>query len=368
MSKGKLALVLVVIFLILAASAYAVFHLYQKENEDPLRYKAEKAEVQTVILKSVATGSVQPRKEIQIKPQISGIITELLKEAGEEVKAGDVIAKVKVIPDMVSLNNAENRVNRARISMDNVQQDYDRNKVLLDQNVIAAADILPFELNMRQAKEELEAAEDNLEIIKKGVAKRSGSATNTLVKSTIGGMILEVPVKEGNSVIEANNFNDGTTIASIANMKDLIFLGKIDESEVEKLKPGMDLIVKIAAIEERTFNAKLEYIAPKGIEENGAIQFEIKAALNMDEGEFIRAGYSANADVVLDKRESVLCISEALVQYDKEKKTFVEVRIGENQWERRDVELGLSDGLIVEVLGGITETDEIKLWNQPIKE
>ncbi|MEM7161372.1 MAG: efflux RND transporter periplasmic adaptor subunit [Bacteroidota bacterium] len=368
MSKGKLILVLLVIFAILGSAAYAVFHLYQKENEDPLKYKAEKASVETVILKSVATGSVQPRKEIQIKPQISGIVTELLKEAGEQVNAGDVIAKVKVIPDMVSLNNAENRVNRAKISMDNVQQDYDRNKILLDQKVIAPADILPFELNLRQAKEELEAAEDNLQIIKKGVAKRSGSATNTLVKSTIGGMILEVPIEEGNSVIEANNFNDGTTIASIANMKDLIFLGKIDESEVEKLKPGMDLIVKIAAIEERTFNAKLEYIAPKGIEENGAIQFEIKAALTMDEGEFIRAGYSANADVVLDKRESVLCISEALVQYDKDKKTFVEVKVGDNQWERRDVELGLSDGLIVEVLGGVSESDELKLWNQPIKE
>jgi len=368
MKRGKLVTVVIFIILIVGAAGYAVYHLYKKEREDPLNYKTQKAEISDIILKSVATGSVQPRKEIQIKPQISGIITELLKEAGEQVVAGDVIAKVKVIPDMVSLNNAENRVNRSKIAMNNAQQDYDRNKILLDQEVIAPADILPFELSLRQAKEEKEASEDNLQIIKKGVAKRSGSATNTLVKSTIGGMILEVPVEEGNSVIESNSFNDGTTIAAVANMKDLIFLGKIDESEVEKLKPGMELIVKIAAIEERTFNAKLEYIAPKGIEENGAIQFEIKAALNMSEGEFIRAGYSANADVVLDKKEQVLSISESLVQYDKDKKTFVEVKIGDNLWERKDVKLGLSDGLVVEVLEGISESDELKLWNQPIKQ
>ncbi|NND77368.1 MAG: efflux RND transporter periplasmic adaptor subunit [Flavobacteriales bacterium] len=367
MKKGKLISLIIFIVIVFIAAAYVIYHLYEKENEDPLKYKGQVGSIESIILKSVATGSVQPRKEIQIKPQISGIITELYKEAGESVSSGDLIAKVKVIPNMVNLNNAENRVNRAMISMENAQMDYDRNKILLDQEVIAPADILPFELALRNAKEEKAAAEDNLQIIKKGVAKRSGAATNTLVRSTISGMILEIPVEEGNSVIEANNFNDGTTIASVADMKDLIFLGKIDESEVEKLKPGMDLIVKIAAIEDKTFNAKLEYIAPKGIEENGAIQFEIKAALNMAEGEFIRAGYSANADVVLDRRDDVFTISESVVQYDKENKTFVEVKVENDTWERRDVELGLSDGLKVEVLSGLAESDSLKLWNQPIK-
>lgn len=367
MKKGKLIVLIIFIAAVFIAAAYVVYHLYQKENEDPLSYKGQVGEVTNIILKSVATGSVQPRKEIQIKPQISGIITELFKEAGEIVVSGDLIAKVKVIPNMVNLNNAENRVNRAKIALENAQNDYDRNKILLDQTVIAPADILPFELSLRNSKEEKAAAEDNLQIIKKGVAKRSGAVTNTLVRSTISGMILEIPVKEGNSVIEANNFNDGTTIASVADMKDLIFLGKIDESEVEKLKPGMDLIVKIAAIEDKTFNAKLEYIAPKGVEENGAIQFEIKAALSLKEGEFIRAGYSANADVVLDRRDSVFTISESVVQYDKEQKTFVEVKVGESEWEKRNVELGLSDGLSVEVVSGVSNGDSLKLWNQPIK-
>lgn len=333
-----------------------------------MSYTTQMASEMDIVKKSVATGSVVPRKEILIKPQVSGIIKEIYVEAGDTVSEGDLIAKVKVIPDMVSMNNAENRLNRAKISLENSNQDYNRNKSLLDQGVISQADFQPFELARKQAQEELSAAEDNLQIIKDGVAKRSGSSSNTLIRATISGMVLDVPVEEGNSVIEANTFNEGTTIASLADMQDLIFEGNVDESEVERLQPGMELIVRIGAIEGREFPASLEYISPKGVELNGAIQFEIRAAVNLEEGEFIRAGYSANADVVLDKRTNVLAISEALVQFDEERKPYVEVKTGENTYERKDVELGLSDGINVEVLSGVTKEDEIKVWNRPVKQ
>lgn len=364
MKKGCLIPLIVLIVIVLGAGAYVVYYLYQEEQQDPVVYQTAAPYTGSIVNKSVATGSVTPRTEVEIKPNISGIISELLVEAGDTVRTGDLIARVKVIPDMVSLNNAENRVNRAQIAVENAQQDYDRNQALLEQGVISPADFLPVETARRNAQEELNAAQENLAIVREGASKRAGKASLTNVRSTIDGMILDVPIKEGNSVIEANNFNDGTTIASVADMRDLIFLGKVDESEVEKLETGMDLIVSVGAIEGRTFPAGLEYISPKGIEENGAIQFEIKAALRLETGEFIRAGYSANADVVLDRRDSVLVISEGLIQFDDARQPFVEVKVGEGQWERRDVELGLSDGMQVEVLGGVAEGDSIKQWNQ----
>lgn len=364
MKKGCLIPLILIIVLVLGAGGFVIYYLYDQEQQDPITYGVESPRATDIIKKSVATGSVTPRVEVDIKPNISGIISELLVEAGDSVRTGDLIARVKVIPDMVSLNNAENRLNRARIAMDNAEADYQRNAPLLEQGVISAADFLPIETARRNALEELNSAEENLALVREGVSKRTGNASLTNVRSTIDGMVLDVPVKKGNSVIEANNFNDGTSIATIANMRDLIFLGKVDESEVEKLKVGMDLIVTIAAVEGRTFPASLEYIAPKGVEENGAIQFEIKAALGLQVGEFIRAGYSANADVVLERRDQVLAIAEGLVQYDDARNAFVEIKAGEGRWERRDVKLGLSDGLMVEVLDGVAAGDSIKQWNQ----
>lgn len=368
MNKGCLTTLIIFFVLILGGAAVTFYFLYAKEQEDPLAFRTEKASIENIIKKSVATGSVVPRKEILIKPQISGIIREIYIEAGDTVAEGDLIAKVKVIPDMVSLNNAENRLNRAEISLENTKLDFNRNKTLYEQEVISYADFQPFELNKKQAEEELDAAKDNLRIVRDGVTQRSGSTSNTLIPATISGMVLDVPVEEGNSVIEANTFNEGTTIASLADMQDLIFEGNVDESEVERLQPGMDLIVRIGAIEGREFPAKLEYISPKGADLNGAIQFQIRAAVNLEKGEFIRAGYSANADVVLDRRDSVLAISEALVQFDKERKPYIEVSTGENTWEKKDVQLGLSDGIKVEVLSGIDKEDEIKVWNRPMKQ
>lgn len=358
---------IILIVLVVGGAIYTFYFLYKKEQQDPLKYKTEEPLVDNVIQKTVATGSVIPRKEVLIKPQVSGIIKQIFVEAGDPIKEGDLIARVKIIPDMLGLNNAENRVNRAKIELDNAKADFDRNSALLKQGVIAKAEFQPFEITLRQAEVELSAAEDNLQIVKEGVAKSSGTATTTEIRSTISGMVLDVPVKEGNSVIEANNFNEGTTITSIADMSDLIFEGKVDESEVEKLKPGMALIMSIGAMESRTFTAELEYIAPKGVEENGAIQFQIRAAVKLNSGEFIRAGYSANADVVLDRRDSVLTIAESLVQYDDAQKSFVEVMTSPDMYERRDVKLGLSDGIKVEVLEGVKLGEKIKAWNQPIK-
>ncbi|HKL03456.1 MAG TPA: HlyD family efflux transporter periplasmic adaptor subunit, partial [Cryomorphaceae bacterium] len=226
----------------------------------------------------------------------------------------------------------------------------------------------PFELAKKSAKAELDAAQDNLDIVKEGASKKNSSTANTIVRATISGMVLDVPVEVGNSVIEVNNFNEGTTITSIADMSDLIFEGQVDESEVGKIKEGMDLILTIGAIANEEFEAKLEYISPKGVEENGAIQFEIKAAVNLKDNQFIRAGYSANANVVLDRRDSVLAINESLVQFENDTSAFVEVLVAEQKYEKRDVRLGLSDGIQVEVLNGVSPDDKLKLWNQPITE
>jgi HlyD family secretion protein len=299
-----------------------------------------------------------------IKPQISGIVRKVLVEAGDQVKTGEVIAEVTVVPDMGALSSAETRLQRARISFEDAQMTADRNGSLLEQGIIAAADYQVFDIALKQAQEEIYAAEDNLKIIQDGVAARSGRTSNTMIAATIDGMVLDVPVKKGNSVIEANNFNEGTTVASVADMKDLVFLGKIDESEVEKLSVGMDIQLTIGAIEGLTIPAELEYISPKGVEEAGAIQFEIKAAVQLSENQFLRAGYSANANVVLDERREVLVISESLVQYEG-LIAFVDVEVAAGVFERRDVDLGLSDGITVELLSGIEEDAAIKVWNQP---
>jgi HlyD family secretion protein len=357
----------IVLLLVLAALVVWTFYfLYQKSVEPPAQFNTEKAEKTNIIKKTVATGSILPRKEIEIKPQVSGIVEELFVEPGETVKEGDLIAKVKIIPDMAQLNAAENRLNRAKISVDAAKLDYDRNKKLYDNGVISAAQFQVFDIAYKNALEEFDAAQANLEIIKEGAARKSGEAANTLVRATSTGMVLDIPVEEGNSVIEANTFNEGTTIASIADLGEMVFEGQVDESEVGKIKTGMDLILRIGAIQDEEFSAVLEYISPKGVEENGAIQFEIKAAVELKEDFFIRAGYSANADIVLARVDSVLAIKESLVQYDEEQ-TYVEVQVGEQIFERRDVTTGLSDGIIVEVTEGIGADDEIKVWNKPIQ-
>lgn len=362
----RIAIILTLV-VILGGCGGGLYYLYSKNQQKPVKYKVETPIYTDIIQKTVATGSVVPRKEIEIKPQVSGIIDKLYVEAGDVVNKGDLIATIRIIPNMVNLNNAENRVNRARIDKDNAQKDYDRNQPLFKDGVISAADFQRFELALKGAEEELAAAKDNLEIIQKGSAKKFGSRGNTHVRATDQGMILDIPVEEGNSVIESNTFNDGTTIATLADMDDMIFEGMVDESEVGKVETGMDLVLTIGAIEDESFDAKLEHISPKGIEENGAIQFEIRAAIHLKEKQFIRAGYSANADIVLQRKDSVLAIPESLVAFSNDS-AFVEIEVGDQEYEKRYIPTGLSDGIHIEVLSGISDDTRLKNPNAKLEE
>jgi HlyD family secretion protein len=336
-----------------------IYYLYSKSEKPPTLFETETAFVTTIIDKTVATGSVVPRREVEIKPQVSGIVEKLYVEPGESIKSGDLVAKIRIIPNMVNLNNAENRVNRARIAIESAKLDLDRNQRLHAEGVISQSEHQQFKLAYENAEEELTAAIDNLQLIRKGTTTKAAETTNTLVRATIAGMVLEVPLEEGDSVIESNTFNDGTTIATIADMEELIFEGRVDESEVGNIRPGMTLLLTIGAIEGEQFEATLEHIAPKGVEENGAIQFEIRASLMLKDEYFVRANYSANADIVLNRRDDVLAIDEGLLQFDGDV-AFVEVETAPQQFERRDVEIGLSDGISIEIVSGLKESDRIK--------
>ena len=333
--------------------------LYKKSQTRPIVYQTASPVTTDLVRKTVATGAVVPRKEVQIKPLISGIIEELYVEPGQIVKQGDMVAKVRVIPNMVSLSSAESRLNKAKIALGDAERDYLRNKNLVAEGTISAADFQRSEIAWEQAKEDLKGAQDNLDIVRKGTSARMASASTTVVRATIAGTILEVPLEVGNSVIESNNFNDGTTIASIADLDDLIFKGKVDESEVGKIRPGMELELTIGALPENKVRATLERIAPKGVEENGAIQFEIRAAVVPQKDMLIRANYSASADIVLDKREQVLALDEGLLQFEGEK-PYVEVETAPQKFERREIETGLSDGIQIEIVSGLTATDKVK--------
>jgi HlyD family secretion protein len=346
--------------LFLAAILATFGYLFNKSRKKTVIYELKSPTVSTIIKKTVATGSVVPRKEIAIKPQVSGIIEELYIEAGNKVKKGDLIAKIRIIPDMVNLNNAESRLKRAQINLDDSKTLYERQKKVYEQGVIAEAEFQQYRLAYNNALEEIETAENNLQLIREGVSKKSGTVTNTLIRSTINGMVLDVPVEVGNSVIESNNFNEGTTVASVADMGEMIFKGKVDETEVGKLKAGMPLILSIGAIENAKFDANLEYISPKGKEENGAIQFEIKAAVSLKDSIFIRANYSANADIELERADSVLNIEESLLKFDNDS-AWVEIETTTPQvFEKKYIKTGLSDGINIQVKEGLSKESKIK--------
>ncbi len=355
----KTILKTLVILVIISVFAGTIVYLYKKSQAKPVVFETASPFTTDIIRKTVATGSVIPRKEIDIKPKVSGIISEIYVEPGDLVKKGDLIARVQIIPDMINLNNAESRVNRARIQLDESRKNYLRYKKLYEQDVIAESEYLTYEIAFQSASEELRAAEDNLQLIREGATKSTGTTTNTLIRSTINGMVLVVPVEEGNSVIESNQFNDGTTVASIADMSEMIFEGMVDESEVGKIREGMELILSIGAIEQEDFAARLERISPKGVEENGAIQFEIRAAVELKDQQFIRAGYSANADIVLERAEQVLAINESLLQFEGDS-VYVEVETSPEKYEKRFIKTGLSDGIVIEVVEGLSLNDKIK--------
>lgn len=347
------------IVVILGIFGYTLYFLWDKSKEKPVVFETETPFYSDVIKKTVATGSVVPRFEIEIKPVVSGIIDELFVEEGDKIKKGDLIAKIRIIPNMINLNNAKARIDRAKINLKDAKRNYDRQFGLLEKGVIAKADFESYEVVYQNAREELETAEETLQLIQEGQLKKSGTPTNTLVRSTIDGMVLSVPVEIGNQVIEANNFNAGTTIAAVADMNDMIFKGKIDETEVGKIHEDMNLILSIGAIDDLKFQARLTKIAPKGVEENGAIQFEIEANVKLLDEQFIRAGYSANADIVLERADSVMVISESLLKFDDDT-TYVEIETGDQQFEKRIIKTGLSDGINIQVLSGLNKEDKIK--------
>jgi len=352
----------VILVLFVGLILYGFYYLYNKSKEKDVIYNTKKATIDNIIQKTVATGVVTPRKEIAVKPQVSGIVQELYVEPGNIVKVGDLIAKVKIIPNMVALNSAESRLNKARLLEEDAKLVYERQKKVYEQGVIPEADFQKYRISYSSATEEVIAAENNLQLIREGITKNSGKISNTLIRSTIAGMVLDVPVEVGTSVIQTNNFNEGTTIASVADMGEMIFKGKIDETEVGKIKEGMPLELTIGAIQDAKFDAVLEYIAPKGSEDNGAVQFEIKARVKLEQDYFIRAGYSANANIVLERRDSVIVVPESLIKFEEENKdsVYVEIEKKPQVFEKRFIQIGLSDGINIEVISGITLEDKIK--------
>jgi HlyD family secretion protein len=351
-----------------AGTIWLVYYFVNKSSTPTVIYKTETPFETSITKKTVATGSILPKREVQVKPQVSGIIEALYVEAGQNVKAGQLIAKVRVVQnlsgknsDLRTINEGERSVETTRVSFENARIEKERQEKLLAQKAISQQEYQRAltEYNMR--KEELDRAEKGLDITRQNVLQNSGRIANEIY-STVDGMILDVPVKVGSSVIERNNFNEGTTIAIVADMNSLLFEGKVDESEVGKIKEGMDLNLTIGAIPDKVFKAKLEFISPKGVTEEGAIKFQIKARVLLNEGDFIRAGYSANADIVLDKKDKVLAIKESLLQFGKKDSIFVEIETAKPQiFEKRLIKTGISDGINIEILSGIDKTHKIKV-------
>ena len=336
--------------------------LWIKAQPQPKVYDEFTPTVADLRKTTVLTGKIEPRNEVNIKPQISGIITELMKEAGQTVQAGEVIAKVKVIPDMGQLSSAQSRLRLAEINLKQARTDYEREKVLYDKGLVSADEYDKIHQAYNQAREERSAAQDNLEVVRDGVSSNNANASSTLVRSTVTGVILDIPVKVGNSVILSNTFNDGTTIATVANMNDLIFRGNVDETEVGQVNVGMPMTITVGALQDLKFNARLEYISPKAVEANGANQFEIKAAVQVPEKTGVRSGYSANAQIVLAEALHVLTVPESAIHFEGNN-TYVYLVQGKGKnktYQRRDVKVGLSDGVNIQIKSGLTTNDRVR--------
>ena len=354
---------------VVLGALFATAYFIKTNNKSVIEYDTQTAIITNIEKKTVVTGKVIPEDEVEIKPQIQGIIEGLFVEEGDLVETGDLLAKIKVVPNEQNLNSARGRLQNSKIVLNNAKIEFDRNKDLFEKGIISKQQFQNVELQYDQAKQNVNNAASDLEIIRSGSAGGAASA-NTNIRATVPGTILEIPVEEGFQVIASNSFNAGTTIATIADMKKMIFEGKVDEAEVGKLSVGMPLEVNLGAIEDQSLEARLKFIAPKGNEEQGAVQFIIEADLFLNDSVFIRAGYSANASLILEKKDSIMAISESLLQFDRETaKPFVEIAVGEQNFERREVEIGLSDGVNVELISGIAMDDQIKVWNktEPVK-
>ena len=347
---------------------YVLKYFKDSNAKEVIDYKTELPFYSTLDTKTVATGKLNPEEEIELKPQISGIVDQIFVEEGDLVSKGDLIAKIRVVPNEQALGSAKSRINTTRLSFENAQTLFNRNKTLFEKGVISKQDFENSELSLNQSKESYDQSKDDYQIIKQG-SLSGGSSANTNIVAQISGTILEIPVREGDQVIQSNNFNAGTTIATIADMSKMIFEGKVDESEVGKLEEGKDIKVILGAINEKEFPAVLTFVAPKGVEENGAVQFTIKADVTIEASTKIRAGYSANAEIEIESKDSTLVIKEALLQFNRiTEKPFVEIQNENGNFTKKNIEIGLSDGINVEILEGIEEGDKIKVWNKASEE
>ena len=357
------------ITLLISGALFAAAYFIKTNDKSAIIYETKTIITTSIEKKTVITGKVIPEDEVEIKPQIQGIIDALFVEEGDKVKTGDLLAKIKVVPNEQNLNAAEGRVANSKIVLKNAQIEFKRNKNLFDKGIISKQDFDNVQLRYNQSKLDVSNAVSDLQIIRLG-SKGGAASANTNIRATVPGTVLEIPVEEGFQVIASNSFNAGTTIATIADLNKMIFEGKVDEAEVGKLIVGMPLEVNLGAIEDQSLEAKLKFIAPKGNEEQGAVQFKIEADLFLNDSIFVRAGYSANASLIIERKDNVMAVEESLLQFDREtEKPYVEIQIGDQKFERRDIEIGLSDGVNVEVISGLTEDDQIKVWNktEPIK-
>ena len=357
------------ISVLIAGSLFAAAFFVKTNNKSAITFETEKMFKTSIEKKTVVTGKVIPEDEVEITPQIQGIIDGIYVEEGDQVNNGDLLAKIKVVPNEQNLNSAEGRLANSRIILKNAKIEYERNKSLFKNGIISKQQFDNVELNYNQAKLDVSNSKSDLQIIRLG-SKGGSASANTNIRATVAGTVLEIPVEKGDQVIASNSFNAGTTVATIADLNKMIFEGKVDEAEVGKLVIGMPLEVNLGAVEDKSLKAKLKFIAPKGNEEQGAVQFKIEADLFLNDSIFVRAGYSANASLVLERKDSVMAISESLLQFDsKTEEPYVEIEVGDQKFERQDIEIGISDGVNVEIITGISEDDKIKVWNktEPLK-
>ena len=359
MKIARYLLISVLVFGSLFAAAYFI----KTNSKSITTYESETPFISSIERKTVVTGKVIPEDEVEIKPQVSGILDQIFVEEGDIVKAGDLLAKVQIVPDESSLNSAQGRVSNARIVLANAKADFERNQKLYDKEIISRRDFEASELNYKQAQQELKIAQSNLQIIKEGSAGGAQTA-NTNIRATIGGTVLEIPIEEGDQVTESNTFNNGTTIASVADLNKMIFEGEVDEAEVGKLYMDMPLQVNLGAIQGKDFEAKLKFISPKGKEDQGAVKFKIEGDVYLKDI-FVRAGYSANASIILERKDSIMVLPEAFIQFDrKTEEPYVEVKTGDDTFEKREIKTGISDGINVEIVSGLKMEDEVKVWNK----
>ena len=352
------------IAILLFGVLFATLYFIKTNSKSIVEYDTQDPYITSIERKTVVTGKVIPEDEVEIKPQIPGIIEKLYVEEGDLVSNGDLLAKIKVVPNEQALNSAEGRLANSRIVLKNAEIDFKRNKALFEKEIISKQDFENSQLRFDQARQDVRNAKSDLQIIRLGSAGGS-SLANTNIRATVPGTILEIPVKRGDQVIESNSFNAGTTIATIADLKKMIFEGKVDEADVDKLIIGMPLKVNLAAIQGKQMDARLKFIAPKGNEEQGVVQFKIEGDVFLNDSISVRAGYSANASIVLERKDSIMAIAESLLQFDrKTEKAYVEVLLGDQKFERRDIEIGISDGINVEILSGIKMDQKIKVWNK----